>query len=51
VGNLKALCFPQPGKMLLRPDNVDTKATHFENVHLLTNDVPGSFSDARFGSC
>jgi len=51
VGNLKALCFLQAGKKLLRPDNVETKAAHFEDVHLLTNDVPARFSDARFGSC
>jgi hypothetical protein len=48
---LEGAVFPPTGKMLLCPDNIETTAAYFEDVHLLTNDVPASFSDARFGSC
>jgi hypothetical protein len=51
VRKLKALRFLQDRKTLLCLDDVKSEAPHFEDMHLLTSDVPAGLSYVRFGVC
>jgi hypothetical protein len=50
-GKLEGAEFLLTGQGVALPDNIKTKAAHFEDMHLPTNDAPPSFGDVRVSSC